>query len=73
MRRPAATRQTLSFSPLMQAGGADTSCVERVPLIAASAEPSVLFARRPATQRAADARIRWLPALLRVEFAIQYN
>jgi hypothetical protein len=32
---------------------------------------SVFFAGRPAAERAADARIRWLLALLLVEFAIQ--
>jgi hypothetical protein len=63
----------LGLSPLMEARGADASSVERVPLIAARAEPFVLFAGRPAEERAADARIGWLPGLLFVEFAIQNN
>jgi len=55
MRRPFAAREALGFSPLMEAGWADASCVERVPLIAARAKPFVLFAGRPAAERAADA------------------
>src|ERR1700751_5484331 len=51
-RRPFATRETLRLSPLVQACGADAACVEGVPLVAACAEPFVLFAGRPAAQRA---------------------
>ena len=45
----------MGFSPLMQAGGADAFCVERVPLVSAGAEPLVFFAERPAAQWAAVA------------------
>jgi hypothetical protein len=43
----------LGFTPLVQAGGADASGVERVPFVPAGAEPFVVFARRPTAQRAA--------------------
>ena len=55
VRRPSTAREALGFSPLVQAGWADSSCVEGVPLIAAGTEPFVFFAGRPATERAADA------------------
>ena len=56
MRRPTATREALSFSPVMEASWADSSRVECVPFVAAGAEPLVFFAGRPATERAADTR-----------------
>jgi hypothetical protein len=64
MRRPACAREALCRSPLVQAGWADASRVERVPLIAAGAEPLVLFPGRPAAERAADARRCRLTGLL---------
>lgn len=45
MRRPTAARETLRVSPLVKTRGADASGVKRIPLIAAGAEPFVLFAR----------------------------
>jgi hypothetical protein len=48
MQRPSAAREALCFSPLMQAHGAHASGVERVPLVAAGAEPLVALAKRPA-------------------------
>jgi len=56
MRRPSAAREALSFTPLVEAGWADASCIKSIPLIAAGAEPFVFLAGRPATKRAADAR-----------------
>lgn len=56
MPRPSATGQALGRSPLMQASWADASRIERVPLIAAGAEPFVFFAGRPAAEWAANAR-----------------
>jgi hypothetical protein len=56
MCRPTAAREALGFSPLMQARRADASRVERVPLVAAGAEPLVFIARRPTAERAADTR-----------------
>jgi hypothetical protein len=44
--------------------GANTSGVERVPFVAAGTRPFVLFAGRPAAQRAADARRFGLAGLL---------
>jgi hypothetical protein len=56
MRRPTAARETLRLSPLVKTCGADSSSVERIPLITALAEPLVLFSGRPAAEGAADAR-----------------
>jgi hypothetical protein len=53
--RPPLAREALRWSPLLEAGGADPARIERVPLIAAPAEPFVVFAGRPAAERAADA------------------
>jgi hypothetical protein len=55
MRRPSAARETLGLSPLVKARGAHASGVKSVPLVAACAKPFVLFAGRPAAERAADA------------------
>ena len=52
MRRPSAAREALRFSPLVQAGWADASRIESVPLVTAGAEPLVFFAGRPAAERA---------------------
>ncbi len=46
----------MRLSPLVQAGWADASGVESVPLVPARAEPFVFFAGRPSAQRAPDAR-----------------
>lgn len=46
----------MGFTPLVQAGWADSRSVECIPLLPAGAEPLVIFARRPAAERAADAR-----------------
>lgn len=56
MRRPPGAREALRLGPLVQACRADSSGVERVPLITALAEPLVSLAGRPAAERAADAR-----------------
>jgi hypothetical protein len=56
MRRPIAAREALGLSPLVKAGWADASGVERIPHIAARTEPLVFFTGRPAAERAADAR-----------------
>ena len=47
MRRPSAAREALGFTPLVKAG-TDASRIERVPLVAAGAEPLVALAKRPA-------------------------
>jgi hypothetical protein len=66
--------QALVFSPLMQAGWADASRVEGIPFETALAEPAILFARRPAAERAADARrFRRAGLLLFFKLAIQDN
>jgi hypothetical protein len=46
----------LRFRPLVETRWADSSSVERIPLITALAEPLVLFSGRPAAEGAADAR-----------------
>jgi hypothetical protein len=70
MRRPACAREALGLSPLVQARRADASRIERVPLIAAGAEPLVLFPGRPATLWTPDARATGVEALFLVEFSI---
>ena len=58
MRRPSATREALRFCPLVKAGWADASSVERVPRVTALAEPAVFLPGRPAAQWAAwDAEV----------------
>ena len=64
MRRPSAAREALRLSPLMKTGRADSSGVEGVPLIPACAEPFVLFAGRPAAERAVDTRTRRVVAFV---------
>lgn len=64
----------MRFSPLVKAGWADAVSVERVPVIAAGAEPVIFLAGRPAAKRAADAGVgRTTYHLLLVEFFIQNN
>ena len=55
MRGPAATREALGLRPLVEAGWADTSRIECVPLISARAEPLIFLAGRPAAEWAANA------------------
>jgi hypothetical protein len=47
VRRTSAARKALGFSPLVQAGWADASRLERVPLIAAGARPLALRGDQP--------------------------
>jgi hypothetical protein len=55
---PSATLEALGLNLLVEAGRTDSSCIERVPLKAAGAEPFIFLAGRPAAERAADARTR---------------
>jgi hypothetical protein len=55
VRRPSTAREALGLSPLVETRRADASCVKRIPLIAARAEPLVFLAGRPAAEWAADA------------------
>jgi hypothetical protein len=59
MRRPAGAREALGLGPLAQAGGAHSTSVECVPMMAAGARPGVFLAGRPAAQGTADLRPRW--------------
>ena len=70
VQRPTAAREALRLSPLVQAGWADASRIEGIPLIAAGAEPFVFFARRPTAERAADARAGWIEAYLLLKLAV---
>jgi len=47
------------------------SRVEGVPIVAAGAEPFVLFAGRPAAERTSDAWAGWIVAILWLKLAIQ--
>jgi hypothetical protein len=71
VRRPTAARETLGFSPLVKAGWADASSVERVPRITALAEPLVLFAGRPAAERTSDAWAGGVEAFSLIKFGFQ--
>jgi hypothetical protein len=71
MRRPILTRQALGLIPLKRAGRADAPGIERVPLMAAGAEPFVFSAWRPAAERASDAGAGWVEAPLLIRLAIQ--
>jgi hypothetical protein len=73
MRRPARARKTLGLDPVMQARGANSACVECVPLMAAGARPAVFLPGRPATQWATDARARRIMALVLFRLAIQHD
>jgi len=74
MQRPSAARKALGFSPLVQAGWADASSIERVPRMTALAEPFVFLAGRPAAEGAPDARrLRLAGLLLFLDLAIQNN
>jgi len=55
----------------MQAGGADASSIECVPLIAAGAEPEVFLAGRPTAEGAPDSRAIGVEVFLLVGLAIQ--
>ena len=70
MRRPPAAREALSFGPLIKAGGADASAIECVPCVPAGARPEVIFARRPTTERASNARAGRLAALVKGGFVV---
>jgi hypothetical protein len=70
VQRPTAAREALRLSPLVQAGWADASRIEGIPLIAAGAEPFVFFAGRPTAERAADARAGWIEAYLLLKLAV---
>jgi len=73
VQRPAATRKALGLTPLVQAGWADASGIERVPFMSAGTRPEVFFAGRPAAERAADARLGGFATLLFLNLAIQNN
>ena len=73
MRRPLPTRQALRFSPLVKAGWTGSSCIKCVPFVPACAEPVIYIAGRPAAERAADSRTRWLVGLLFLKLAVWGN
>jgi hypothetical protein len=54
----------------MEARGADSPCIERVPFVSAFTKPSVFFAGRPAAERASDARAGGVEVLLLIGFTI---
>jgi len=44
----------------MEARGADSSGVERIPLLSACTRPVIFFAGQPTTQRTPNARTGWI-------------
>ena len=73
MRRPASASKTLGCSPLLKASWAHAARVEAVPIEATGAEPVVFFPRRPAAQRASDARPGCITALIEGGLAVDYG
>jgi len=73
MRRPAATLEALCRRPLMKAGRADASRIERVPQMPTGAGPEVVFARRPTTFGAPDTWARGIETFLLIRFTINDN
>src|ERR1035438_8710983 len=73
MRRPLIARKALRRSPLMKARRAHSSGIKRVPFMAASARPAVVFAGRPTAKRASNAAARVVGAFLLSGLAIQDN
>ena len=71
MWRPVGAREALSRSPLVEAGRADSSRVERVPFVSAGTRPAVVLARRLTAEWASNARARRAEALLLIEVGIQ--
>lgn len=70
MFRPSTAREALSFFPLVQASWAYASSVEGVPHVTAGAGPAILFARRPAAERATDA---WTAIIALFESGVAIN
>ncbi len=62
-------REALRFLPLLKACRADSAGVERVPCVSADAGPQVVLARRPAAERAPDAR----PGGIKVFVVLQFR
>jgi hypothetical protein len=54
----------------MEASGAHSSGIERIPKVAAGARPHVILAGRPATERAADAWAGGVETFLLLKLAI---
>ncbi len=72
MRRPTAARETLSFSPLVQARRTHAASIKGIARMTALAQPAILLARRPAAQRAADARAGGTVVLVEIGFSVDY-
>lgn len=62
-------REALRFLPLLKACRADSAGVESVPCVSADAGPQVVLARRPAAERAPDAR----PGGIKVFVVLQFR
>ena len=54
----------------MEARGADSSGVERIPLVSASTRPVIFFAGQPSTQRTPNARTGWIATLAFISLVI---
>src|ERR1700721_3020837 len=71
MRGPSAAREALGLSPMVQAGWTNSSRIECVPFVPAGTRPFVLFAGRPAAERALDTwRFRSAGRLLFFKLAV---
>jgi len=73
MRRPLSARKALGFSPLVKAGWAHSSRVERVSFMSAGARPTVLLSGRPAAEWASDVRAGGDEALILLRLPVWSN
>ncbi len=64
-------REALRFLPLLKACRADSAGVESVPCVSADAGPQVVLARRPAAERAPDARPGGIKVLVVLQFRLK--
>jgi hypothetical protein len=72
VRRPASTGEALCRSPMVEASRAHSSGVKRVPHAAAVTRPEMVFAWRPAAERASNAGAGGFEALILIGLAIQH-
>ena len=72
VRPPASTGEALCRSPLVEASRAHSSGVKRVPHAAAVTRPEIVFAWRPAAERASNAGAGGFEALILIGLAIQH-
>jgi hypothetical protein len=71
MPGPADTLEALGRGPTVEARGAHSSRIERVPFVTATTRPTVVPAGRPAAERASYAGTGRVEAVLLIRLSIQ--